>query len=71
MYRLKHKSDKVKVKCDGKKSREKDCKYSKNMVDFMKSCKRVYSYKIRKRQSDNGYENMKEFSKILNGEKIQ
>jgi hypothetical protein len=37
MYKLKHKSDKVKVKCDRKRSREEECKYGKNMVDFVKS----------------------------------
>ena len=38
---------------------------SKNMVDFMKSLRLIYPYKIKKWQNDNGHENMKEFSKRL------
>ena len=43
---------------------------SANMSNFYEDFKRVFPYKIRKWQNDNGHENLKEFEKKLKEEKV-
>ena len=48
-----------------------DKQTSKNMVAFYEIFKKVYQYKIRQWQNDNGHENLGDFEQKLKKEKIK